>query len=129
VPEPTNEPAPVGHGGIIAKNFVIRGAPGPFGTMSTDRSCGTDTGSIWYDMIIQNTGGNTVRFTRLGAFVQEKGYHKPSYNDEDMVAGEVLTWDDCFHIDSPGTYNVYLRICLNPGGCGNIAGPIQVQVQ
>jgi len=80
-------------------------------------------------MHVQNVSGNTIHYTRLGAYVEEKGYHKPSWTDQSFDAGEDLKWRDCFHIDSPGTYTIYLRICLNPGGCANIAGPIQVQVQ
>jgi hypothetical protein len=127
VPPPTAVPAtsppalPTDFRGLVANNFSIENAPGPFG----------NAGDIWFNFDVRNNSGGSVGFSALGAFVEETGQYQRSWTNGSISRGASLVWRDRinqFSLSS-GTYHIWLKVCWSDGACDLMKGPVEVRIQ
>ena len=115
---PTATPGPPTFSGLVANGFWLNDQ-GPFSTGE----------QIWFNMDITCIAGSDVEYNILGAWVEETGFHKPSWTNEVLKPGQHFLKDDHLEIGSSGTYHLWLRICFKNSPCVNMLGPIQVEVK
>ena len=116
-PPPTQ--APSDYRGLVADDFQVEGAPGPYGVGA----------QIWFDMWITNKTGAPVEFRSLGVAVEETGQYQQSYSYSEIAAGKQFNHRDHIIITEPGTYNLWLKIGFYDGAWFTMRGPITVIVQ
>jgi hypothetical protein len=120
---PTAAPPPAtGTRGLVADDYQVEGAPGPY-------SVGSD---IWFNMWITNNSGAPVDFVALGTWIQENGQFQKSWSYSQVPSDRQFVHRDHVYgnqIPAPGTYHLFLRICFADGECANLAGPVEVVVQ
>ena len=112
----TPGPAP---GDVVANAFSVEGAPGPFDVDA----------DIWFNGDVTCAAGQDVNYTHLGAWVEQTAQFQVSWSNETLTSGQRFTWRDRIAIASPGTYNLWLRVCFGETNCTNLSGPVVVEVQ
>jgi len=131
-PAPTTAPAepsptetPSNSHGLVGNSFVVSDAgkkiyaPGPFAVNQ----------SIWCDWNIQNASSETVDYTIFGPWLEGANYHKSSWTNWHFNPSEVHAANDHLEIGTPGTYNLWLRVCFTDGECTNLMGPVAITIQ
>lgn len=120
VPSPTPDTY-----GILVEKFVVHNsgmlvlAPGPF---VVDEK-------IWFDWAIVNTSSEDIDYAQLGAWIPELNKHTASTTEKSIRPGMRFASQDHIKVSDPGTYTMYLRICLALGGCIDLAGPVTFTVE
>jgi hypothetical protein len=122
---PTKTPAPAPAAaecrGLIADDFQVEGAPGPYSR--------SDSGAeIWFNMWISNKTGSDVNYYSLGAQVEETGQYQQSYSYSYIGSTQFQHRDHIF-IKEAGTYHLWLTIGFSESEWCRLAGPVQVTVQ
>jgi len=116
---PTATSGPPTINGLVAKDYNVEGAPGPF----------DNNDQIWFNMKIDCIAGDRVEYTALGTWVEETGQFQKSWTNQHFDPGQRFEWRDHLKIGSGnGTYHLWLRICFSNSNCVNMLGPIQVEV-
>ncbi len=119
---PTKTPAPAPAKaecrGVVADDFQVEGAPGPY-------SAGAP---IWFNMWIGNKTGGNVEYYSLGVQVEETGQYQQSYSYS-FVGSTQFNHRDHILIKEPGTYHLWLTIGFSETEWCRLMGPVQVVVQ
>jgi hypothetical protein len=121
-PAPTAPPpteAPANYRGLVPKGYQVEGAPGPY-------SVGAD---IWFNMWIDNTSGEEVKFKALGTVVEETGQFQQSWTYSEFTPGKHLSWRDHINIPAAGTYKLWMTIGFMDDQCFRMMGPVTVIIQ
>jgi len=115
---PTSAP-PSDFRGLVADDYQVEGAPGPYGV-------GAD---IWFNMWITNKTSSPVEYKALGTLVEETGQFQKSYTYSEFKANAKFNWRDHINIPNAGSYNLWLTICFRDDECFRMLGPVPVTVQ
>jgi hypothetical protein len=122
---PTKTPAPAPAAaecrGLVADDFQVEGAPGPY-------SRGEKGAEIWFHMWITNKTGSNIDYYSLGVQVEETGQYQQSYSYSSIGNTQFCHKDHIF-IKEPGTYHLWLTIGFNETEWCRLMGPVQVVVQ
>ncbi len=120
-PTPTTSPTPSSVRGLVANNYWVEGAPGPYAANQ----------DIWFNMDITNTSNQTVAYTALGTWVEETGQFQKSWSYSSFAPGQHFTHRDRINQFKlgPGSYHLWLMICFSDGTCVKLRGPISITVQ
>ena len=109
-------------GGIVADDFQVEGAPGPYAAGAP----------IWFNLWVTNKTGDKVEYRSLGVDALKDGVsvkYQQSYSYSFIDAYKQFTHRDRIILDSPGTYNLWLTLGLTETEWCRLMGPIQVVVQ
>jgi hypothetical protein len=126
-PAPTKAPPPpppasAECGGLIAEDFQVEGAPGPY-------SAGA---SIWFDLWVTNQNASTLEYRSLGVDALRDGvsvHYQQSYSYSQIGGYQQFNHRDRIILDTPGTYDLWLTIGLTETEWCRLMGPIQVVVK
>ncbi|MFN2272997.1 MAG: SH3 domain-containing protein [Anaerolineae bacterium] len=109
-------------GGIVADDFQVEGAPGPYAVGAP----------IWFSLWITNKTGDKVEYRSLGVDALKDGVsvkYQQSYSYSFVDAYKQFTHRDRIILDSAGTYDLWLTLGLTETEWCRLMGPIQVVVQ
>jgi hypothetical protein len=126
-PAPTATSAPptvaaVECGGIVANDFQVEGAPGPYAAGAP----------IWFNLWVTNKTGDKVEYRSLGVDALKDGvsvHYQQSYSYSFIDAYKQFNHRDRIVLNSAGTYELWLTIGLTETEWCRLMGPIQVVVQ
>ena len=122
VPAPTATPQPTQPSdfrGLVADDFQVEGAPGPYGAGK----------KIWFNLWITNKTGAPVEYRSLGVVVEETGQYQESCSYSEIAANKQFQHRDRIIINEPGTYHLWLTIGFYDGAWFRMRGPVEVIVQ
>lgn len=105
--------------GIVVNEYTVEGAPGPYPAGA----------GIWFNFNITNNSGNVIEYNALGTWVEETGQYQKSWVYSSMSPGENFVWRDKIHIQTPGSYNLWLAIQFSDGSSTLLRGPVPVTIQ
>jgi hypothetical protein len=119
---PTKTPAPAPAAaecrGLVADDFQVEGAPGPYPA----------GGEIWFNMWISNKTGSDISYYSLGVQVEETGQYQQSYSYS-SVGNTQFNHRDHIIIQEPGTYHLWLTIGFTESEWCRLMGPVPVTVK
>jgi hypothetical protein len=121
-PAPTATTAPPAAAecrGVVADDFQVEGAPGPYAAGS----------SIWFNLWITNKNSETVEYRSLGVVADESGQYQQSYSYSEIAAYAQFQHRDRIIINEPGTYHLWLTIGFYDEYWCKLMGPVEVVVQ
>ena len=116
---PTPTAGPPTFNGLVADNFWIEGAPGPYNP-------GSD---IWFKVDIMSVADGDVAYESLGTRVEETGQFQMTPFQQVFAPGQRLLWRGHINISAAGTYHLWLHICFSDTDCVNMRGPVVVNVR
>jgi hypothetical protein len=129
---PANTPIPAAT--ATPAGYVVSGIKGDFFTIkNTTVAAGQD---IWFTFKVTNITDGSVNFGLVAAHT-DVGFTAKSYSGPLDAHKSIGPWEDHLNINTPGTYQVYLGICLSSNSeCVNgsppwsrLSGNITVVVQ
>jgi uncharacterized protein YraI len=137
-PAPTNTPVPtktpIAAATSTPAGYVVNGIKGDYFTIkNTTVAAGQD---IWFTFQVTNITDGSVNFGLVAAHT-DVGFTAKSYSGPLDAHKSIGPWEDHLNINTPGTYQVYLGICLaSNSDCVNgsppwsrLSGNITVVVQ
>ena len=111
--------------GLVANRFKITHGRGPYG----------NSGDVWFEMQITNESGGDRTITAWGVWVEETGDFQKSWGGDggtlELDPGQTFEHDDHinqFTLDNYGEYHLWMRACVEGGGCFNLAGPKTIEI-
>jgi hypothetical protein len=120
---PTKAPAPAPAKaecrGLVADDFQVEGAPGPY-------SAG---GEIRFHMWITNKTNTDIEYYSLGVAVEGTGQYQNSYSYSQIQANKQFYHSDHIFIKDPGTYDLWLTIGFTESEWCRLMGPVRVVVK
>jgi cell division septation protein DedD len=123
---PTNTPAPAPAAaecrGLVADDFQVEGAPGPY-------SVGAQ---IWFNLWITNKTASTVEYRSLGVVAlqgETTVHYQQSYSYSNIDGYKQFSHRDRIILDSPGTYDLWLTIGFQDEYWCRLMGPVPVTVK
>jgi hypothetical protein len=123
---PTKTPAPAPAAaecrGLVADDFQVEGAPGPYAAGSP----------IWFDLWIANQTASEIEYRSLGVVALQGDttvHYQQSYSYSDIDGYKQFSHRDRIVLETPGTYDLWLTIGFHDDYWCRLMGPVQVIVQ
>jgi hypothetical protein len=123
---PTKAPAPAPAKaecrGLVADDFQVEGAPGPYSAGSP----------IWFNIWVTNQDASAIEYRSLGVDALRDGnsvQYQQSYSYSSIAGYQQFNHRDRIILESPGTYELWLTIGFTESEWCRLMGPVQVVVQ
>jgi hypothetical protein len=128
VPAPTDPPpavwqatptTPASLDGLLAGSLFAEAGVGPYGVGRPFWAC--------YD--VANLSGSPLEYSSLGVFIEETGRMYASRTDDSLASNEPLAWCEYVGIGRPGTFHLWLRVCVDESTCTDVTGPVRIRIE